>query len=409
MQASPDKQQPSSTPESAENANANQSADASLDTAATEPTALGQLAEQMTMADSWLPEYLRPAWTLLQDFPLLRAGLIIIIGIVAAYLVRWLVSNSIGRLTGKTHSTLDDQVVTLVSRPVFLSVLYAALSLAVISADIGTGATSIVIRLLFSLAVLAWMVAGLKVSSAVLKSLASMKDKVPIIQTRTIPLFDIVSKLLILLIGSYIILQIWDVDATAWLASAGVVGIAVGFAAKDTLANLFSGVFILVDSPYQLGDYVNLDSGERGMVTHVGMRSTRLLTRDDVEITIPNAVIANAKIINESAGRWTKRRIRIKVGVAYGSNLDQVSETLMSVAKSHSEVCKNPEARVRMRGFGDSALNFELLVWISEPELRGKITHQLLVAVYNAFDNEGIEIPYNKQDLYIKEFPTQAP
>ena len=107
MQASPDKQQPSSTPESAENANANQSADASLDTAATEPTALGQLAEQMTMADSWLPEYLRPAWTLLQDFPLLRAGLIIIIGIVAAYLVRWLVSNSIGRLTGKTHSTLD--------------------------------------------------------------------------------------------------------------------------------------------------------------------------------------------------------------------------------------------------------------------------------------------------------------
>ena len=164
-----------------------------------------------------------------------------------------------------------------------------------------------------------------------------------------------------------------------------------------------------MDSPYQLGDYVNLDSGERGMVTHVGMRSTRLLTRDDVEITIPNAVIANAKIINESAGRWTKRRIRIKVGVAYGSNLDQVSETLMSVAKSHSEVCKNPEARVRMRGFGDSALNFELLVWISEPELRGKITHQLLVAVYNAFDNEGIEIPYNKQDLYIKEFPTQAP
>ncbi|MFK7955236.1 MAG: mechanosensitive ion channel family protein [Lysobacterales bacterium] len=401
MQASPETES-SSSPVSGDGT------DTSVETATPEPTALGQLAEQMTSAESWLPEPLQPAWTLLQDFPLLRAGLIILVGILAAYVVRWLVKNSIGRLTGKTNSNLDDQIVTLVSRPVFLSVIYASLALAVISADIGPTATGIVIRLLFSLTVLAWMLAGLKVSSAVLTSLAAMKDRVPIIQTRTIPLFDIVSKLLILLIGSYMILQIWDVDATAWLASAGVVGIAVGFAAKDTLANLFSGVFILVDSPYQLGDYVNLDSGERGMVTHVGMRSTRLLTRDDVEITIPNAVIANAKIVNESAGRWTKRRIRIKVGVAYGSNLDQVSDTLMTVAREHSEVCQDPEARVRMRGFGDSALNFELLVWITEPELRGKISHQLLVAVYNAFEKDGIEIPYNKQDLYIKEFPARS-
>ncbi len=373
-----------------------------------EPTALGQLAEQMTSAESWLPESLQPAWTLLQDFPLLRAGLIVILGILAAYVVRWLVRNSIGRLTGKTDSNLDDQVLTHISRPVFLSVLYAALALAVISTNLSSSLTSILIRLLFSLTVLIWTLAGLKVSSSVLDALAAMKDRVPIIQPRTIPLFDIVSKLLILLIGSYMILQIWDVDATAWLASAGVVGIAVGFAAKDTLANLFSGVFILVDSPYQLGDYINLDSGERGMVTHVGMRSTRLLTRDDVEITIPNAVIANAKIVNESSGRWTKMRIRIKVGVAYGSDLNLVSKTLLAVAAGHDGVCPDPSARVRMRAFGDSALDFQLLVWISEPELRGKITHELLIAVYHAFAEAGIEIPFAKQDLYIKEFPGRS-
>ncbi len=375
------------------------------DAAPAEPTALGQLAEQMTSADSWLPEQLQPAWTMLQDFPLLRAALIIVLGMLAAYVVRWLVRNSIGRLTGRTNSTLDDEVLRHVSRPVFLTVLYAALALAVISMNLSSGLTSALIRVLFSLTVLVWMLAGLKISSAVISTLANIKDRVPLIQPRTIPLFDITSKLLILLIGSYMVLQIWDVDATAWLASAGVVGIAVGFAAKDTLANLFSGVFILVDSPYKLGDYVNLDSGERGMVTHVGMRSTRLLTRDDVEITIPNAVIANAKIVNESAGRWTKRRIRIKVGVAYGSDLEHVNKTLMAVADAHQEVCREPRARVRMRAFGDSALDFELLAWITEPELRGKITHELLMAVYKAFDEADIEIPYNKQDLYIKEFP----
>lgn len=379
------------------------------DVAPAEPTALGQLAEQMTSADSWLPEQLQPAWTMLQDFPLLRAALIIVLGMVAAYVVRWLVRNSIGRLTGRTNSTLDDEVLRHVSRPVFLTVLYAALALAVISMNLSSGLTGVLIRVLFSLTVLVWMLAGLKISSAVISTLANIKDRVPLIQPRTIPLFDITSKLLILLIGSYMVLQIWDVDATAWLASAGVVGIAVGFAAKDTLANLFSGVFILVDSPYKLGDYVNLDSGERGMVTHVGMRSTRLLTRDDVEITIPNAVIANAKIVNESAGRWTKRRIRIKVGVAYGSDLEHVSKTLMTVADGHQEVCREPRARVRMRAFGDSALDFELLAWITEPELRGKITHELLMAVYSAFDEADIEIPYNKQDLYIKEFPGKSP
>ena len=76
----------------------------------------------------------------------------------------------------------------------------------------------------------------------------------------------------------------------------------MGFAAKDTLANLFAGVFILADAPYKIGDFIVLDGGERGRVTKIGIRTTRILTRDDVEITIPNATIANSKIINESGG-----------------------------------------------------------------------------------------------------------
>ena len=90
---------------------------------------------------------------------------------------------------------------------------------------------------------------------------------------------------------------------TAWLASAGVVGIAVGFAAKDTLANLFSGVFILADAPYKIGDYIVLDAtGMRGKVTQIGLRSTRLITRDDVEVTIPNSIMGNSQVINQSGG-----------------------------------------------------------------------------------------------------------
>lgn len=370
-----------------------------------EPGFLGAIADSVSDPNRWLPEPLQPLWGALQNYPILRALVIAAFGLLAAYALRWALKVLLSRLTHRTRTNLDDQILALASRPVFLTVFYAALCLATVSLGLGEASTSAIIRTLLSLMVLVWMGAGFRLSKLLLNTLARNKDRFEMIQDRTIPVFDMVSKLLIVLFGSYLILQIWDINATAWLASAGVVGIAVGFAAKDTLANLFSGVFIVVDTPYKIGDYVNLDSGERGMVTHVGMRSTRLLTRDDVEITIPNAVIANAKIVNESAGRWVKTRVRVKVGAAYGSDVDLVCETLIQVAADHPDVCKDPSARVRMRGFGESSLDFELLCWIEHPEHRGRITHELLMAVYKAFDKAGIEIPFAKRDLYIKEMP----
>ena len=195
---------------------------------------------------------------------------------------------------------------------------------------------------------------------------------------------------------------------TAWLASAGIVGIAIGFAAKDTLANLFAGVFILADSPYKIGDYVVLDSGERGMVTHIGIRSTRLLTRGDVEITIPNAVMGNTRISNESGGPHEKYRLNVKVGVAYGSDIDHVRSVLMDVAQNESEVCSDPEPRVRFRAFGNSSLDIELLCWVEIPEVRGRVLDALNTNIYKRFIEENIEIPYSKHDIFIKEMPNNG-
>jgi len=173
------------------------------------------------------------------------------------------------------------------------------------------------------------------------------------------------------------------------------------------LANLFSGIFIVADAPYKIGDYIVLDSGERGMVTNLGMRSTRLVTRDDVEVTVPNAVIANAKIINESGGPWVKHRIRIPVGVAYGSDVDEVCSVLEEVAKSVPEVVKIPAPRVRMRAFGNSSLDFELLTWIDHPELRGRVRHQLLKDIYKAFNEKRIEIPFPQTDIHVRTMPEE--
>jgi small-conductance mechanosensitive channel len=157
-----------------------------------------------------------------------------------------------------------------------------------------------------------------------------------------------------------------------------------------------------------VGDFIVLDTGERGRVTQVGIRSTRLLTRDDIEITIPNNVIANTKIVNESGGPWERERLRIKLGVAYGSDVDRVRAVLLEVAGGVEHVAAEPEPRVRFRSFGESGLDFELLVWIDEPVLRGRTQDALNTAIYKRFQAERIEIPYPKRDVYVRELPAAA-
>jgi small-conductance mechanosensitive channel len=115
--------------------------------------------------------------------------------------------------------------------------------------------------------------------------------------------------------------------------------------------------------------------------------------------------MGNSKVVNESGGPHTKYRIRVAVGVAYGSDIDRVRDVLMTVAQESDSVCPEPEPRVRFRAFGASSLDFELLCWVENPELRGRVLDALNSAVYKRFLLEGIEIPFAKQDLYIKELP----
>ncbi|MEM7053902.1 MAG: mechanosensitive ion channel family protein, partial [Pseudomonadota bacterium] len=297
---------------------------------------------------------------------------------------------------------LDDRLLKIIGSVVALLIGYFGLALAVRVLNLAEGAETIAIRVLLSLLVLQLMRKAMRIGGIVLDGLSQVRERFQIIEARTMPLFNLIITVLAIGVASYALLQIWHIDATAWLASAGVIGIAVGFAARDTLANLFAGFFIIADSPYKIGDYIVLDTGDRGEVTHVGVRSTRILTRDDVEVTVPNAEMANVKIYNESGGRWEKFRIRIKVGVAYGSDAHQVVELLEDLARDHPSVCNSPTPRVRMRGFGDSSLDFELLCWVDLPASRGLVSHELYMKIYDALNEANIEIPYPQNDVWFR-------
>lgn len=342
---------------------------------------------------------------------LLQCAIILVASLAGAWLADRLVTLGFSRWARRTRTQLDDRLLAVLHRPVRTSVVLAGLAVITLHFDLapseeaaeGLTVTAFTLAVLASLAILIWMVAGIRIARLLLEA-SSRRFRV--VEPRTLPLFANLATVVLVGAAVYFIFLAWDIDVTAWLASAGIIGIAVGFAAKDTLANLFAGFFILADAPYQVGDFINLDGGERGQVTHVGIRSTRLLTRDDIEITLPNAVIANAKITNETGGRWRRERLRIKVGAAYGSDVDQVRRALLAAATEHPEVCADPEPRVRFRAFGDSGLEFELLVWIEEPVLRGRVQDALNTAVYKRFAAEGIEIPYPKRDVYVRALPS---
>jgi small-conductance mechanosensitive channel len=219
-------------------------------------------------------------------------------------------------------------------------------------------------------------------------------DTKKFIQKKTIPLFDNIGKLAIFGCAVYFILLSWDVDVTGWVASAGILSVVIGFAAKDTLSNLFAGIFIMADAPYKEGDYINLDAGERGYVRSIGIQRTRIMTRDDIEITIPNSVIANSKIVNESGGPLEKERVRITINVSYESDIELVKRVLRDIAIASENVCTEPEPRVRFRQFADYGLTFQLLLWIEKPEMRGMVIDEINTLIFYKFREENIEIPY---------------
>ncbi len=352
-----------------------------------------------------IPDWLQPGWDFFAPYP----GLLTLLLIAAAWLIgkflKVAITKSLTKLVEKTSNEVDDHLVKYLTRPLVLTTVTLALMLAVTAFPIPQGLQDASLSVLATLLLFSWLRAGLSTARILLEVIASNRHRFEIVQERTIPVFDMTIKIVLVGMAAYVFLLIWGINPTAWLASAGVIGIAVGFGARDTLANLFSGISIIVDAPYKIGDYIVLDTGERGKVTSLGMRSTRLLTRDDVEVTIPNGVIANAKIVNESGGPWVKHRIRIPVGAAYGSDVDEICKVLEEVATSHPEVVKIPTPRVRMRGLGNSSLDFELLAWIDHPELRGRIRHDLLISVYKAFKLNGIEIPFPQTDIHLRSTP----
>jgi MscS family membrane protein len=332
------------------------------------------------------------AWHWLQAHPYILAIILLTVTLIVAFVVDYLFGRVLKGLVRRSKTIIDDHILDHLHGPMRSSVLLLAMLVALdIFLEEQTWRGTLV-DVIYSVIVIVWTIYLARMSRTIFRALRE-RHRTEHSSRQLLPLIDNLILLLLLAHGGYWIFHIWDINVTPLLASAGIATAALALASKDTLANLFGGVSVLMDHPFSLGDYITLGNGQRGEVVDIGIRSTRILTRDDVLITVPNSIMSTTTIINES-GRVPRYRVRVSVGVGYGSDPDQVEAVLLKACDDLSEILPSPKPRVRFREFGDSALHYQLLAWIHDPGDQGRLIHELNTKILKLFRQEGIEIPF---------------
>jgi potassium efflux system protein len=190
----------------------------------------------------------------------------------------------------------------------------------------------------------------------------------------------------------------------ALLAASAVVLVGIGFGLQNIAQNFISGLILLIEQPVRHGDFVKV-GGTLGTVDDIGLRATHIVTRDEVTIIVPNSALVSGEVINHSRPT-TNLRIRVPVAVAYGTDTDRVTKTLLDVAKGNPNVLGEPTPEVRLEDFGESALGFALLCWIAHPRDDLRVGSALRFAIEKAFRRDGIEIPFPQRDVRVRMGPS---
>lgn len=189
---------------------------------------------------------------------------------------------------------------------------------------------------------------------------------------------------------------------TTLLGAAGIVGVAVGFAAQTSLSNLISGIFLVWEKTFQVGDVIKV--GETiGTVRSIDLLSIKLRTFDNKLIRIPNETLVKSEMSNITA--YGIRRLDIPVGVAYGSDLEKALKLLSEIADEHSLILDEPRPMISLTGFGDSSVNILFGVWFAKPNLQA-VRDASIMAIHQRFRDEGIDIPFPQRVVHLANAPS---
>jgi small-conductance mechanosensitive channel len=327
--------------------------------------------------------------------PALVSLAILALSYVGARLVSFVMEKLLVRAATRTATSIDDRLIVALKRPVTYVLFLSGARLAVEWLPLGPRWEPRVHQGLFVLTVALVALAAMRAYAILLHWYVSDSGRVgedgPAREFR--PLFSKLGKVLIVLMALVTALQSLGVNVESLVLSMGVGSLAVGLAAKDTLANMFAGFTIMLDRPFRLGDRVQLSSGEVGDVEAIGMRATRLKTLDDTVLVVPNSLLVQDRIVNRAV---PTRHVttRAEVGVAYGTDLSRAKLILADAALASPYVEPARPPVVLVTRFGDFSVNLLVVFWAKDYAEQGLALSSVLEEAYRRLAAEGIEIPF---------------
>ncbi len=337
----------------------------------------------------------------------LISAIVILVGALAlSWLLIGLLNFVVRRYLARTTTQLDDVIVQTIKNPLRVTIIVIGIDLALnvlsfIPPDWQEGLDNAFFIAYLILVFIAFymLIGGLAVwygEEVVFNTETELDDKF-------LTFFRALARIIVTIIALIILLGHFGIEPSALVTTLGISSLAIALAAQETLSDVISGFMILLDQPFAIGDRVALlDIDTWGDVVEVGLRSTRILTRDNRLVTVPNSVIGKGLIVNYSDPN-TVYRVQTHVGVAYGTDLDHARRTLIEALEAESWVMKEKPVEALMLEFGDFALIFRVRCWIEDYVETRRVMDKMNSILYQALNKAAIEIPFPRRDIHLHQ------
>lgn len=334
---------------------------------------------------------------------ILKAFSIFTLSFIVYLAVRFFLIRSFKVLTKKTSTQIDDIILHHIKIPSILIGILISLHITIEFSNLPEKYHPVLIKSIYTLFIVSVTVFFANISVAIIKHVFELK-KLP---TTGTTLTFIIIQVLIYLTGTLVLLSYLNIPIAPLITTLGIGGLAVGLALKDTLSNIFSGLYILIEKRVNVGDFIEIDEKKRGFVIDINWRTTVVKTLSEDFIIIPNEKLAQSIIINYSKP-IDYIRTSIEIPVSYDTDIDKFEKVVMEevelFSKEDDAIISEPKPVLRFEpGFGNSSLNFTLFVFCKDYNSTFYVKSQLRKRILKRLRKEKIEIPYNKLDVYIKE------
>jgi len=323
---------------------------------------------------------------------------------VASRVLRYLLLTWGPRFTAFTSTDLDDRILVRVTPPAGLLVVFAGLYFAVGNLPLPDKVKMAVSGAVFVVNVAIFINIAYRMADEVLNWYAGrVAERTGVgINRQLMPLAQKLVSVFLIGTGLIIILKHFNYDILSLVTALGIGSLAIGMAAKDTLANMISGFTLMIDRPFRIGDRIQLGGGQLGDVEDIGLRSTKIKTADNTLLIIPNAELCNTILVN-LAFPDVRGKGRVNLGVAYGSDVEMVKRLLVEIAREVPEVLAEPAPEAYFVSFGESALSMSLFFWVEEYAKVFAVTDKVNSRIIQRFRENNIDIPYPTRTVLMEK------